>query len=79
MKYRHESEEWGGGGTATLFIDGQPAGEGKVDFVVPLRFSATETMDIGMDLGSAVSIEYADQRPFAFTGKIDKVTIDLVR
>ncbi len=32
-------------------------------------------LDIGTDLGSAVDFTY--KLPFAFTGKIEKVTIDL--
>jgi arylsulfatase len=67
------------GGIGKLFINGQPAGEGKIAKVVPVRFSATETMDIGMDLGAAVSEAYHKQAPFAFTGKIGKVTIELVK
>ena len=65
------------GGTVRLFINGQPAGEGSIDNVAPTRFSATETLDIGMDLGSAVADTYADSLPFAYTGKIGKVTVDL--
>jgi arylsulfatase len=65
------------GGTGKLFINGQPAGEGKIDKVVPVRFSATETMDIGMDLGAVVSESYQKEAPFAFTGKIEKVTVEL--
>ncbi len=67
------------GGTGKLFINGQPAGEGKISKVVPVRFSATETMDVGMDLGATVSEVYHKQAPFAFTGKIEKVTIELAK
>ena len=65
------------GGTGKLFINGKPVGEGKIEHVVPARFSATETMDIGMDLGATVSEDYHKLAPFAFTGKIDKVTVEL--
>jgi arylsulfatase len=34
-----------------------------------------ETFDVGGDLGSPVSDTYS--RPFAFTGTIDKVSLDL--
>ena len=43
---------------------------------VPARFSL-ETQDVGMDLLTPVSHKYKDELPFAFTGKIKKVTIDL--
>ena len=65
------------GGIGKLFINGQPAGEGKIEKVAPVRFSATETMDIGMDLGAAVSEAYHAQAPFAFDGTIDKVVVEL--
>jgi len=44
---------------------------------VPLAFTASETFDVGIDLGSPVSPHYYDRRPFAFTGKIDNVTVEV--
>jgi arylsulfatase len=40
-------------------------------------FTASETLDVGVDLGSPVSLDYFDRRPFAFNGKINSVTVDL--
>jgi len=65
------------GGPAKLFINGKQVGEGDIANVTPGRFSATETLDIGMDLGSTVSMDYRDKAPFAFTGIIKTVKIDL--
>jgi arylsulfatase A-like enzyme len=65
------------GGIGKLYVNGQPVGEGRIDRVVPSRFSATETLDIGMDLGATVAETYQAQAPFAFTGKIARVTIEL--
>ena len=42
---------------------------------MPNKFSLGEGLDIGTDLGSAVDFTY--ELPFSFTGKIEKVTIDL--
>jgi arylsulfatase len=50
-------------------------GSGGVKQVVPARFSATETLDIGNDLGSTVSESY--KAPHSFTGTIEKVVIKL--
>ena len=61
------------GGPVKLYIDDRLVAEGKVDSVVPVRFSATETMDVGMDLGSTVATSYEARAPFKFTGRIDKV------
>ena len=44
---------------------------------VPGAFSASETLDVGTDLGSPVSLDYFDRRPFAFDGTIETVTVDL--
>ena len=41
---------------------------------VPAAFTASETFDVGIDLGSPVSLDYFDRRPFAFDGKIDAST-----
>ena len=41
----------------------------------PVQFSIGEGLDIGMDVGSPVDFTY--KLPFAFTGKIEKVTVDL--
>ena len=44
---------------------------------VPLLFTATETFDIGTDLGSPVSLDYAERAPFAFDGTIHQVHINI--
>jgi hypothetical protein len=65
------------GGPATLSVNGSEVAMGDVSKVVPARFSATETLDIGTDLGSTVSKSYRAQAPFAFTGTIGKVTFEM--
>ena len=42
---------------------------------IPIQISLGEGMNIGMHVGSAVDFTY--KLPFAFTGTIDKVTINL--
>ena len=44
---------------------------------VPAAFTASETLDVGVDLGSPVSLDYFDRRPFRFDGKIEAVDITL--
>ena len=65
------------GGSATLSVDGVKVAEGGIGAVFPGRFSATETLDIGKDLGSTVSRAYAGKAPYAFTGIIESVTVEL--
>ena len=67
----------GQGGTATLFVDGKEVGQAELKRTVPAAFSATETFDVGADLGSTVSLDYYDRRPFEFNGKIDKIKVQL--
>jgi len=73
--YTQESKEYGGGGTGRLLINGKKVAEAKFAHVVPGRYSATESMDIGRDLGEAVSTQY--EGPFVFTGTLKEVVFAL--
>ena len=44
---------------------------------VPAAFSASETFDVGVDLGSTVSRDCYERRPFKFNGKLEKVQVKL--
>jgi len=55
-----------------LFINGKPVGEARFKSLGSLGW---ETMDIGCDTGTPVSGAYSV--PFAFTGQIEKVTVEL--
>jgi len=63
-----------GGGTLKLFVNGKPAGEGK------LKRSAfrhgLEPFEVGRDSITPVSPDY--KTPFAFTGNIEKITFAIV-
>lgn len=65
----------GKGGKGELKVDGNKVAEKHLEKTVPFRFSLDETMDVGMDLGTPVSLDY--KTPFKFTGIINKVNIDL--
>jgi hypothetical protein len=65
------------GGAAELFVNGKSVGRGNIDNAVVGRFSATETLDVGMDLGAAASAAYHEQLPFAFTGIVKSVEIEI--
>jgi arylsulfatase len=73
--YDGKAGERGKGGTITLSANGQRIAEGRLPKTIPLQFSLGEGMDIGMDVGSPVDFTYT--LPFAFTGKIAKVTVEL--
>ncbi len=66
-----------GGGTMKLFVNGQPAGEGK------LKRSAfrhgLEPFEVGRDSITPIDPAYKDKGKFEFTGKIDKITFELTK
>jgi hypothetical protein len=53
-----------------LKVNGEEVGFGEVPVSAPLGFTANDALDFGIDLGSPVGIEYYDQAPFPFNGKI---------
>ncbi len=60
-----------------LTVDGQEVARTTVKRTVPAAFTASESFDVGVDLGSPVSLNYFDRRPFKFDGKIEKVEVNL--
>ncbi|GAA3612837.1 arylsulfatase [Microlunatus ginsengisoli] len=76
MEFTADGSSLGTGGTVGLFIDGRPAGTGRVDATVPMIFSGDETLDVGSDLGTPVSDDYGSVDN-AFTGTVNWVQIDV--
>ncbi|MGO9752067.1 MAG: hypothetical protein ACLP22_11265 [Solirubrobacteraceae bacterium] len=62
------------GGTVTLYYDGEQAGEGKIALTQPMRFTATETAEIGYELGTTVVPE-TSPKDTKFTGEIKWVEL----
>ena len=60
-----------------LAVDGKEVARATVMRTVPAAFTASETFDVGIDLGSPVSIDYFDRRPFRFDGEIERLTVSL--
>ena len=60
-----------------LSVDGKEVARTSTPMTVPALFTASETLDFGVDLGSLVSRDYADRRPFKFEGKIGDVHVQL--
>ena len=57
-------------------FDSWPSGEGRVEGIVPLIFSADETCDVGSDTASPVSDD-STSAGSRFTGTVEWVQIDL--
>jgi arylsulfatase A-like enzyme len=51
-------------------VNGQEVASGVVPVSAPLGFTTNDALDFGIDLGSPVGIEYYDQAPFKFNGKV---------
>jgi arylsulfatase A-like enzyme len=65
------------GGQATLSINGEKVGEGRIPMTQGMIFSADETADVGIDLGTPVVEAVGCEAASKFTGKIPKVTIEV--
>jgi arylsulfatase len=73
--FKYDGGGMGKGGILTLSANGAKVAEGRLERTVPIQFSITEGLDIGEDNGSAVDWTY--KLPFRFTGKIEKVTVEV--
>ena len=60
-----------------LSVDGKETARTIVKMTVPAAFTASESFDVGTDLGSTVSRDYYDRRPFKFDGHINEVRVRL--
>jgi hypothetical protein len=75
VDFKYDGGGMGKGGTITMSANGKTLAQGRLEKTIPIQFSLGEGLDIGMDVGSPIDFTY--ELPFAFTGTIDKVTIDL--
>jgi hypothetical protein len=74
--FTYDGGKPGSGGNGTIFLNGQKAGEGRIDQTNGFVFSADETADVGQDDATPVTEDYKEGDN-KFTGKIQKVVIDL--
>jgi arylsulfatase len=75
--FDYDGPGYGKGGTGTLSVDGKEVARGRIERTIPVRFSLDETMDVGMDTGTPVVEDYVDKMPFAFTGVVKQVGVEL--
>jgi arylsulfatase len=75
--FQYDGGGRGKGGTGALLVDGKQVAKGRIERTVPNRFSLDETFDVGLDTGTPVVEDYTGQMPFKFSGKLEKVTIEL--
>ncbi|MGZ8273439.1 MAG: arylsulfatase [Burkholderiaceae bacterium] len=65
------------GGKGTLLVDGEKVGEGRIGVTQAGLFSADETADIGIDLGTPVVEAIGAEAKSRFTGRIPKLTVQV--
>lgn len=75
VDFKYDGGGAGKGAVATLSVDGNKVGEGKIAATVGARFSLDETWDIGEDTGTPLDFNTYDV-PFKFNGTLNKVTVD---
>ncbi len=63
------------GGLGTLFVNGEKVAEGRIAVTQPGIFSADETADVGIDLGTPVVEAIGAEARSRFTGRIPKLTV----
>jgi arylsulfatase len=68
----------GRSGTGVLKVDGKVVAEQKMERTIPLILQWDESLDIGSDTLTGVD-DRDYQPPFAFTGKINKITLTIDR
>jgi arylsulfatase A-like enzyme len=76
MEFAYDGGGLGKGGTASLHVDGEKVGEGRVDATAAMIFSADDTCDVGAEGGALVSADYGPHDN-AFTGEVNWVQIDI--
>jgi hypothetical protein len=74
VDFKYDGGGMGKGGAITMTANGRKIAGGRLERTIPIQLSICEGLDVGMD-GSPVDFTY--KLPFAFTGKIDHVTIEL--
>ncbi len=75
VDFKYDGGGMGKGGTIAMTANDKVVAQGRMERTVPIQFSLGEGLDIGMDVGSPIDFTY--DLPFMFTGKIERVEIDL--
>jgi len=67
----------GKGGMGTLLVNGQKVAEGRIEHTQAGIFSADETADVGIDLGTPVVEAIGSEDQSRFTGRISKLVVEV--
>jgi arylsulfatase A-like enzyme len=72
--FAYDGGKPGAGGTGSIFVNDQKLAEGRIDHTEMTGYSFDESFDVGEDSGTPAGNYHI---PFRFTGKLEKLTIDL--
>jgi arylsulfatase len=65
------------GGVGRIFVNDKKVAEGRIEQTQPMMFSADEGADVGEDGETPVVENYGIPAPYKFSGKINKVSIEV--
>ncbi len=74
--FAYDGPGFGKGGTGVMTVDGKEVARQQIPHTIPFIMTLDETFDVGIDTRSGVD-DKDYQLPYAFTGKIDKLTVRL--
>jgi hypothetical protein len=78
LDFAYDGGGTGKGGIATLYVNGEKVGHGRIEKTQPLMFSADETADVGKDDATqVVTAAFKDVHDSEFTGYVEKVEISI--
>jgi arylsulfatase len=75
--FAYDGGGMGKGGTGTLSVNGKQVAQGRIERTQPIFFSADDTADVGIDLGTPVVESVGAERKSRFTGRIPKLVIEV--
>jgi arylsulfatase len=77
VEFAYDGGGPGKGGKATLFVNDKAVADGRIEHTQAGIFSADETADIGVDLGTPVVASVGSGEESRFSGNIPRVTLTL--
>jgi arylsulfatase len=77
FEFHYDGGGLGKGGHAALYVNGKQVADGRIERTQPIIFSADETADVGVDLGTPVVEAMGAEAKSRFNGAITQVTVDV--
>ena len=75
--FAYDGGGMGKGGIGTLYVNGEQVAQRRIDHTQGAIFSADETADVGIDLGTPVVEAIGAEAKSRFTGRIPKLTVEV--